>query len=865
MLLALCAVNAAPLPRRTLLKGTAGALSLTPTSASAVGVRRFGAGGQSINSVADEQTKLVWTPRAEVRSRVVDDDGYSGYAYPPQFVTYLARILLNYDEGSAQWWAAQGAALPVYVDRATLTLLRSRQFGKFSESVKVGLRQFGQKKNDKGPRTLYSLLRARYGESRQAKLQLAILFSLLPPPSQPSGLVRQALGEFDNTTITALNMIDGGRGYTEPPTVRISSPDAQIYGAPAVARALMRPAGAIAQLRLLAPGGFYAQAPAVSITPPMAPGGRCARAKARVANGKVVELTITDGGAGYSARDAVSVNIDSPRDFGNELKVLVESGSLKTMSKRDLQATLEELNDSVNGAANKSSGGFAAATATAVLEQEVASIEVVDGGYGYAVDQVTYVEFVPADGQANSLGLGASSLNVTSAKAKVVLSPPAEESLLSFARNSAVQGSSYSVSGELLALLPPNCRPRRVLERKKGFYFKLVTTNENGRPTPAAAGLTDGILGSDRAFGTLGTTPVQRERTVGRRDYWALALSGAACTATIRTALLPVESTKVLMQVDAKQFPALVPSLRKIWATGGPAALFAGTDTSFLYAFVLGGVGFGANEFLRRYLSALAGASQPLYALQIQIAAGIGAAFVSVLLVCPLEVLRIRISQSVGERTMAVVAASAATATPVGGGEGGGTQSAIAESKVMTTTAVAVDPIPDVAAGLTALYAEGGLGLLYSALVPMLLRELPFTLCKFLVFDATTDLISSSLPALQEYGSVSALIAGIIAGVVAGLLTTPADTLVTRLSNARSRGEEASLLDTARSTLANDPKSLFTGLAPRCFLFGATIGGQYLLYDFWRRLFRVSADDLNLVLDVFADRVSFYTDYSGLM
>ena len=66
------------------------------------------------------------------------------------------------------------------------------------------------------------------------------------------------------------------------------------------------------------------------------------------------------------------------------------------------------------------------------------------------------------------------------------------------------------------------------------------------------------------------------------------------------------------------------------------------------------------------------------------------------------------------------------------------------------------------------------------------------------------------------------------------------------------------MFDTAKSALTNDPASLFTGLAPRCLLFGATIGGQYLLYDFWTRLFRVNADDLSMILDVFADRVSFY-------
>ena len=72
------------------------------------------------------------------------------------------------------------------------------------------------------------------------------------------------------------------------------------------------------------------------------------------------------------------------------------------------------------------------------------------------------------------------------------------------------------------------------------------------------------------------------------------------------------------MQADAESFPALAPSLRKVLASGGPTSLFAGADTSALYAFVLGGVGFGANEFLRRYLSALAGPAQStLYALQV--------------------------------------------------------------------------------------------------------------------------------------------------------------------------------------------------------------------------------------------------------
>ena len=150
-----------------------------------------------------------------------------------------------------------------------------------------------------------------------------------------------------------------------------------------------------------------------------------------------------------------------------------------------------------------------------------------DGGYGYAVDQVINVEFVAAEPPAPSVYV-TDALNATDARALVKLSPPPEESIISFARDSlfleTLQGSSYSVSSELLALLPPNCRPRRVLEKKKGFYFKLLSTSR----LSSTAGLTARSLRSERAFGPLGKTPVQREREVRRRDYWAFALSGAA-------------------------------------------------------------------------------------------------------------------------------------------------------------------------------------------------------------------------------------------------------------------------------------------------------------------------------------------------
>ena len=137
--------------------------------------------------ISDAQSKLVWQPSSELRPR----SGDVRQLYPARFSTYLARFLLRYDQGSSQWWQTQGAALPLSGKRTELQQLRENQFSQFSESVAVGLGQFG---GPQGPRQLYSLLRSRYGVSRQGKLQLAKLFTLLEAPTQPKDLIARALG-----------------------------------------------------------------------------------------------------------------------------------------------------------------------------------------------------------------------------------------------------------------------------------------------------------------------------------------------------------------------------------------------------------------------------------------------------------------------------------------------------------------------------------------------------------------------------------------------------------------------------------------------------------------------------------------------
>ena len=132
---------------------------------------------------------LVWAPRSTAPAKAVKT------SYQPTFVTYLSRFLLNYDLSSANWFRDQLRSLPLTLEREQLRSLREKQFGQFSESVEVGLQNYQGKA---GVRALFSFLRSRYGTSAQARLQLALLFSIISSRNQPSALIKRSLGVADN-------------------------------------------------------------------------------------------------------------------------------------------------------------------------------------------------------------------------------------------------------------------------------------------------------------------------------------------------------------------------------------------------------------------------------------------------------------------------------------------------------------------------------------------------------------------------------------------------------------------------------------------------------------------------------------------
>ncbi len=397
-------------------------------------------------------------------------------------MAYLARFLLNFDAGSAEWWAENGKGLPLDLDRDALRTLRQREFGQFSESVEVGLQQFG---GANGPRQLFLLLLSRYGSTPLGKLQIALLFSLLGDYAQPSDLIRGALGDADNATIVSLELgpVRGRGYYNEQPVVTISAPDGA--GTPARARAALEGTGRLSGLRLRSSGSGYVSEPVVSITPPAARSGQAAEAVAEVVGGRVVGLRLVFAGSGYRQDDVVTVTIDSARDSFD-----IPQG---------VQAEAEVL-----------------------LERRVASIELLEPGSGYRVDQPLEVTVTAPQVPRTSRREG-----VELYKGEAAMVTPVVERLneLSAAPPYLYLQPPGSISEELLRLLPATLRPTELLSTGRRAARTPTPPTRALRPAgPCCVGQPAAITRrggpsphSLLLFGQLQARPRRRRAPRGRR------------------------------------------------------------------------------------------------------------------------------------------------------------------------------------------------------------------------------------------------------------------------------------------------------------------------------------------------------------
>ncbi|KAI9164521.1 mitochondrial phosphate carrier protein [Blastocladiella emersonii ATCC 22665] len=276
--------------------------------------------------------------------------------------------------------------------------------------------------------------------------------------------------------------------------------------------------------------------------------------------------------------------------------------------------------------------------------------------------------------------------------------------------------------------------------------------------------------------------------------YARFAFAGAVCCSVTHGALTPVDVVKTRIQLQPEVYNrGMIGGFRQIIAAEGAGALLTGFGPTAAGYFVQGAFKFGGYEFWKKQLIEAVGAENaPAYRIPIYLTASALAEIAADVALCPLEATRIRLVSQ-----------------------------------------------PDFASGLVGgfsriLREEGVLRGFYSGFGPILLKQVPYTMAKFAVYEIAAEKIYDLIPTPKEQlssGTVTSvnLGAGLIAGMAAAVISQPADTLLSKIN--KSKGAEGESITSRLIALSKElgPRGLFLGLGARVVMVGALTAGQFAI------------------------------------
>ncbi|RCN28748.1 hypothetical protein ANCCAN_25506 [Ancylostoma caninum] len=275
----------------------------------------------------------------------------------------------------------------------------------------------------------------------------------------------------------------------------------------------------------------------------------------------------------------------------------------------------------------------------------------------------------------------------------------------------------------------------------------------------------------------------------GSLKYYGLcALGGVISCGVTHTAIVPLDLVKCRIQVNPEKYKGILTGFRTTVAEEGGRALVKGwAPTAIGYS--LQGLGkFGFYEVFKNVYSDILGPENAyLYRTSLYLAASASAEFFADILLAPMEATKVRVQTSPGAP-------------------------------------------PTLRGCAPMIYRAEGLTGFYKGIVPLWLRQIPYTMMKFACFERTVELLYKYVvPKPRSECSkpeqlVVTFIAGYIAGVFCAIVSHPADTVVSKLNQDAGSGIGGIIKKLGFV-------GLWKGLFPRIIMIGTLTAAQWFIYD----------------------------------
>ncbi|KAI9889916.1 MAG: mitochondrial phosphate carrier protein [Vezdaea aestivalis] len=282
------------------------------------------------------------------------------------------------------------------------------------------------------------------------------------------------------------------------------------------------------------------------------------------------------------------------------------------------------------------------------------------------------------------------------------------------------------------------------------------------------------------------------EKLSGVALYSRFAFAGAVCCSITHGALTPVDVVKTRIQLDPVTYNSgLIGGFRKVIANEGAGALMTGFGPTAAGYFLQGAFKFGGYELFKQQCINLFGyetASNNRTA--VYLASSALAEFFADIALCPLEATRIRL---VSEPTFATGLMS----------------------------------------GFGKIAKTEGFGAFYSGFGPILFKQVPYTMAKFVVYEKVAETVyryvdksttSSGMQTGINLGS------GLMAGFAAALVSQPADTMLSKINKSKGAPGEGTTSRLIKIAKELGLKGSYTGIGARLFMVGTLTAGQFAIY-----------------------------------
>ncbi|TKS91156.1 Phosphate carrier protein, mitochondrial [Collichthys lucidus] len=283
----------------------------------------------------------------------------------------------------------------------------------------------------------------------------------------------------------------------------------------------------------------------------------------------------------------------------------------------------------------------------------------------------------------------------------------------------------------------------------------------------------------------------------GSNKYYALCGFGGILSCGItHTAVVPLDLVKCRLQVDPDKYKSIGNGFSVTVREDGVRGLAKGWAPTFIGYSMQGLCKFGFYEVFKIFYSDLLGEENTyLWRTSLYLAASASAEFFADIALAPMEAVKVRIQTQPGYAN------------------------------------TLRECVPK-------MYGEEGIWAFYKGVVPLWMRQIPYTMMKFACFERTVEMLYKYVvPKPRSECSkgeqlVVTFVAGYIAGVFCAIVSHPADSVVSVLNKEKG--------STAVQVLKRlGPKGVWKGLVARIIMIGTLTALQWFIYDSVKVYFRL--------------------------